>query len=127
MEKYDVKPVILIRHPVAVVASFLRLGWQGNLAAICQQRQLIEDYFLDDQHLLFEKQREPLERIAVLWRALNKVTGSRILMENYEWTLGMEPHFGLAAVDRNTQERRSRPCVEDLQRICRQNSLRIRP
>jgi hypothetical protein len=72
-EKYDVKPVILIRHPVAVVASFLRLGWQGDLAAICQQPQLIEDYFFDDQHLLFEQQREPLERIAVLWRALNKV------------------------------------------------------
>ena len=39
------------------------------------------------------------------------------LMDNYEWTLGMKPHFGLAAVDPKTQERRPRPCVEVMKNI----------
>ena len=45
------------------------------------------------------------------------------LMDNYEWTLGMKPHFGLAAVDSKTQERRPRPCVEVMKNICRENRL----
>jgi beta-glucosidase len=45
------------------------------------------------------------------------------LMDNYEWALGMAPHFGLAAVDSITQERQPRPCVEDFSRVCRQNRI----
>ena len=45
------------------------------------------------------------------------------LIDNYEWTLGMKPHFGLAAVDSKTQERRPRPCVEVMKNICRENRL----
>jgi beta-glucosidase len=45
------------------------------------------------------------------------------LMDNYEWTLGMEPHFGLAAVDRKSQERQPRPCIEDFSRVCWENRL----
>jgi beta-glucosidase len=47
------------------------------------------------------------------------------LIDNYEWALGMAPHFGLAAVDSTTQERRPRPCVEDFTRVCRENSVTI--
>jgi beta-glucosidase len=45
------------------------------------------------------------------------------LMDNYEWTLGTAPHFGLAAVDPLTQERQPRPCVEVMKNICRENRL----
>ncbi len=45
------------------------------------------------------------------------------LVDNYEWALGTEPHFGLAAVDPITHERRPRPCAEDLKTICRDNRL----
>jgi beta-glucosidase len=45
------------------------------------------------------------------------------LIDNYEWAMGTDPHFGLASVDSLTHERRPRPCVEDFQRICRRNSL----
>jgi beta-glucosidase len=48
------------------------------------------------------------------------------LMDNYEWTMGMEPHFGLAAVDHATQLRRARPCVQQFKRICFENSLNER-
>jgi beta-glucosidase/6-phospho-beta-glucosidase/beta-galactosidase len=45
------------------------------------------------------------------------------LMDNYEWALGMEPHFGLAAVDRKSQERQPRPCSDDFSRVCCENRL----
>ena len=47
------------------------------------------------------------------------------LMDNFEWALGTKPHFGLAAVDCNTQQRLPRPCVEDFGRICRENRLSL--
>jgi len=47
------------------------------------------------------------------------------LMDNYEWTMGTDPHFGLAAVDSKTQERRPRPCSEDFKRICSENRMPV--
>jgi beta-glucosidase len=48
------------------------------------------------------------------------------LMDNYEWTMGMEPHFGLAAVDHKTQERHPRPGMKEFKRICLENWLNER-
>src|SRR5262245_5077924 len=45
------------------------------------------------------------------------------LMDNYEWAMGLEPHFGLAEVDHKTQERHPRPCVEVFSRVCRENRV----
>lgn len=45
------------------------------------------------------------------------------LIDNYEWTLGTDPHFGLASVDFETQERRPRPCVEYFGSVSRENRL----
>jgi beta-glucosidase len=45
------------------------------------------------------------------------------LMDNFEWTWGTEPRFGLAAVDFTTQERLPRPCMKDFSRVCRENRL----
>jgi beta-glucosidase len=45
------------------------------------------------------------------------------LMDNYEWTAGTAPHFGLAAVDSITQERRPRAIVEEFACVCRKNRL----
>ena len=47
------------------------------------------------------------------------------LIDNYEWRLGTEARFGLAAVDFTTQERLPRPCVEDFTRVCRENHLSL--
>src|SRR4029453_11335654 len=45
------------------------------------------------------------------------------LIDNFEWAHGTRPKFGLAAVNFGTQERVPRPCVEDFQRVCRDNQL----
>ena len=43
------------------------------------------------------------------------------LIDNYEWEWGTQPHFGLAAVDYKSQQRRPRPCMEIFKRICNEN------
>ena len=45
------------------------------------------------------------------------------LLDNFEWTMGTEARFGLAAVDFRTQERLPRPCVEVFSRVCHENCL----
>jgi hypothetical protein len=70
---FDVKPIIIIRHPIAVVASAMRLNWEMNLDPVRRQQELVEDYFADEHEFLFAKRMDPVEEAAALWRALNKV------------------------------------------------------
>lgn len=72
-ENFGVSPVVVVRHPLGVVASALRLKWNMNLDPIRQQPDLVEDYFHDDRELLLPRKAEPFEQAAYLWRALNKV------------------------------------------------------
>jgi beta-glucosidase len=45
------------------------------------------------------------------------------LMDNYEWSSGTAPRFGLAATDFATQERIPRPAAVCLAEVCRSNAL----
>ena len=45
------------------------------------------------------------------------------LMDNFEWTLGTRPRFGLLANEYRTQTRTPRPAALELARICRSGRL----
>lgn len=45
------------------------------------------------------------------------------LMDNFEWAVGTDARFGLAAVDFKTQERVPRPFVEYFRRVCLENQV----
>lgn len=45
------------------------------------------------------------------------------LMDNYEWTFGYEPKFGLCAVDFETQKRTPRKSAKLFGKICKDNSI----
>jgi hypothetical protein len=71
--EFGFRTLALIRHPLAFVASTLRLGWNidAQLADIRAQPELIERYLPYEN--LTTHGRTPVESAAVLWRALNKV------------------------------------------------------
>ena len=70
---FPVKPVIVLRHPVASVASYLRIGWIPPLLRLNNQPALVEDYLSDDQHLLTKDWNDTVPIVAVFWRMAYKV------------------------------------------------------
>lgn len=52
VEKFNVKPVIILRHPMAVIGSVMRLNWKMDLEPVRQQPELVADYFSDEQDFL---------------------------------------------------------------------------
>jgi len=58
--------ILLLRHPCAVVASRLALGWKDNLFETLEQQDLIEDYLLPvEAHI--RAARDDFERHLFLW------------------------------------------------------------
>jgi len=45
------------------------------------------------------------------------------LIDNFEWSHGFEPRFGLFEVDYQTFERKSRPSAQIYADICRNNRI----
>jgi hypothetical protein len=58
--------VLLIRHPCAVVASRLALGWKDNLDETMAQEELVED-FLAPMEAEIRVARDDFERHLILW------------------------------------------------------------
>jgi beta-glucosidase/6-phospho-beta-glucosidase/beta-galactosidase len=78
-----------------------------------------------DETLRREFIRQHLEVLAEASSAGLNVMGYLYwsLIDNYEWAMGTEPHFGLAAIHPTTHERLSRPCAKEFERICREKLL----
>ena len=58
--------VLLLRHPCAVVASRLALGWKDNLFETMEQEDLVED-FLSPMETRIRAARDDFERHLFLW------------------------------------------------------------
>jgi Sulfotransferase family len=64
--------ILLLRHPCAVVASRLALGWQDNLSETMEQEELVED-FLRPMEAEIRGARSGFERHLFLWCIENYV------------------------------------------------------
>jgi hypothetical protein len=58
--------ILLLRHPCAVVASRLDLGWRDNLSETMEQRELVEDFLLPMEAEI-RAARDAFERHLFLW------------------------------------------------------------
>lgn len=72
-ERFGVRPVLLIRHPVTFVASVMRLGWNMTPAPLLDQEELMEDYLANDESGLRSVGDDPIVAAAWIWRSLNTV------------------------------------------------------
>ena len=64
--------ILLLRHPCAVVASRLTLGWRDNLAETMEQGELVEDFLLPMEAEI-RAARDGFERHVFLWCIENYV------------------------------------------------------
>ena len=72
-ERFGVKPVILVRHPVSLAASLRRMGWESSLHWLAEQEPLIEDHFRDEPDFLTRTWQSALAEAMAHWRAVYKV------------------------------------------------------
>ena len=72
-KKFDVKPIILVKHPISLVASFKRVGWQPLMAYFNNQPDLIEDYFADNPMLFKDDRNSLVQQVATFWAIAYKV------------------------------------------------------
>jgi hypothetical protein len=70
---FDVRPVIVIKHPVSFVASLKRVNFWPSLSRLNDQPHLIEDHFSDDVDFLTREWSDPVLEAAAFWRAVHKV------------------------------------------------------
>jgi hypothetical protein len=70
---FNVKPVIVIKHPTSFVASLKRVNWWPSSSRLSDQPHLIEDYFHDDADIVTKDWSDPLLGAAAFWRAVYKV------------------------------------------------------
>lgn len=83
---FGVRPIVMIRHPAAFVASTLRLDWDLSLGPIRDQPELVREHFADDGDFLSHEYSDPVESAAALWRALNKVILNQVA-RHPDWTV----------------------------------------
>lgn len=71
--RFDVKPVIIVKHPTSFIASLKRVDWWPGLSKLDDQPSLIEDYFDDDADFMNRDWSNPVLGAAAFWRAIYKV------------------------------------------------------
>lgn len=73
--EHGFRALVLVRHPVAFVASTLRLGWDMKLRldALSRQASLMDDFFDGCCLAPAAKGNDPVSLAAAFWRALNRV------------------------------------------------------
>ena len=70
---FDVRPVIVIRHPTSLFASLKRVGWWRELDELKQDPKLVEDYFQEDATFFERTYPSKFYESMAHWRAIYKV------------------------------------------------------
>jgi hypothetical protein len=82
--EFDVLPLIIVRHPVSLAASLQRVGWYPEPKQYLQFPDLIEDYLLDDVHILEKNWSSPILKSMAYWRATYRILLTQA-DENPDW------------------------------------------
>jgi hypothetical protein len=69
---FGVKPVIVIKHPVSLIASLKRVNWWPHPRELAHE-QLIKDYFSDEADFMDRSWSTHMLASAAYWRAVHKV------------------------------------------------------
>lgn len=70
---FDVRPIILVRHPLSLAASLERVGWFPDMTYFKNEPDLVADYFQGDTAFIHRSWESPLLEAMAHWRATYKV------------------------------------------------------
>ena len=107
-------------HPEGLLSTLTRFSKHGLPILVTEN-----GVATDDEEL---RTRFVRQHVAMAGQALQNGTALLgylywSLIDNFEWTHGTTPRFGLAAVDYATQERRPRPGADAFSEICRERRV----
>jgi hypothetical protein len=77
-ENFQPKIIYMLRHPCAVIASRLDLGWQADVMDILKQEPLVEDH-LRPWVAAIEEERDNLGAHAIWWAVENAVARRQLV------------------------------------------------
>lgn len=72
-QEFNAMPIILIRHPAAVISSFLRLNWNIRFDGLIDQPPLIKDWLSEFENEISDSVKQPQTPIAkgiLLWKII---------------------------------------------------------
>jgi len=74
VEHFNIRPIILIRHPAAFVSSLLRLNWRFDFNNFLLQDKLMDEYLsLFKDELTNGYKDDPVKEASLLWNCLHQV------------------------------------------------------
>lgn len=71
--KFQVKPVIVVKHPASFIASLKRVGFNPSPVKLQDQQHLKQDYFAEEAQFFDKQWSDPLLAAAAFWRIVYKV------------------------------------------------------
>ncbi|MDY7023954.1 MAG: hypothetical protein SWJ54_21840 [Cyanobacteriota bacterium] len=71
--QFSVKPVIIIKHPLSLIASLKRVNWWPHLGEINDQPCFVQDYFANELDFIQNTNSDPVLAAAAYWRAVHQV------------------------------------------------------
>jgi hypothetical protein len=72
-DRFDVQPVVVVRHPTSLAASFKRVGWWPEVKDFRNEPELVEDYLADETDLLERSWPSRFLESMGHWKAANKI------------------------------------------------------
>jgi hypothetical protein len=69
-QQFQMKVIVVIRHPAAFVASLQRAGWAAGFNQFLAQPQLMEDWLYPYADMFRHPSEDFIERAALLWTAI---------------------------------------------------------
>ncbi len=120
-ERFDARPVLLVRHPAAFASSLLRLGWTHGFGSFLEQPLLLRDHlraFEDEIRDFATHERGVLDQAILLWRLVYS-TVDTFRERHPEWQfvrhedlandplLGFEPIFASLGIEMDDRIRRA--------------------
>jgi hypothetical protein len=109
-DTFELKVIVMIRHPAAVAASYKRLGWEVDprFGAFLSQSELVDTLlaeYSDELRAFASEVHPPLERLALRWKLMYHAV-DQFRSRRSEWTylrhedLAAEPVASLGDVYR---------------------------